>query len=190
MASPIIIPFDTNPSTISKKTASYTVPSGKFAHVKVNSPRFFINGVAVYPTSSARSYASTAGGANTANQTLVDSSVPVNVHLLTVNKSGDTRPQAVAYGYIMKGQAVNGYGGTTQSFASGSRNSNGTTNFPTDIDLSGTFVLQSYCVIYGIAYADVYCYYYYLSGDTSFVVPSGTVLDGSEYVVQEYNAIS
>lgn len=36
MASRLIIPFDNNPASISVKTASYTVPSGKYAKVHYN----------------------------------------------------------------------------------------------------------------------------------------------------------
>jgi hypothetical protein len=47
MASSVVIPFNNNPVSVSVKTASYTIPAGKFARVVVNvigSGTFTING--------------------------------------------------------------------------------------------------------------------------------------------------
>jgi hypothetical protein len=47
MSSRVFVPFDNNPTSVSVKTASYTIPSGKYAKVVVNlegSATFTING--------------------------------------------------------------------------------------------------------------------------------------------------
>jgi len=48
MSAPFVIPFNNNPSSVSVKTASYTIPAGKYALLTVNligSATFTIGGV-------------------------------------------------------------------------------------------------------------------------------------------------
>jgi len=50
MASTVILPFNNNPSTISVKTSSYTVPAGKYAYLINESPNIALNGTNLYQT--------------------------------------------------------------------------------------------------------------------------------------------
>jgi hypothetical protein len=96
MASPLIIPFDNNPASVSVKTTSYTIPSGKFARLIVNlegSAQFTINGVVAL-----RGVQSTVLSSSLLrvqvkpyeSRNIFGTSVPTNQNGLLTNESGST----------------------------------------------------------------------------------------------------
>ena len=191
MASRLIIPFDNNPVSTTIKTASYTIPAGKYAeaycwfpsmpssnasNANVVFPTRYtatINGI-VYATSSASSSISV-----TATTSRTMSSMPTNVKMeacLVLTTTGTSPAVSVTINgiqYISSGAATMGYTPTFNFINSVSSSS---------ISTNSAAATGFYSIISDSINENIKQWF-----------PSGTVLSGTtsfSWAVTEYNAIS
>lgn len=180
MSAPIIVPFDYNPISISQKTTSYSIQQGKYAKVRVVSPFFTINGSQIYPS---MSFTQSAGPNN--SSTVGYHITPGSyIYSATLTRSG-SGSYAVTGSY--------GYGNETQyiqTFSSASRTSNGTTSLSQTNWASDIIWISANGGYSGSSTVTVNFYYFQNGSQTEFWVPSGTILNGNNYIVEEYNKIS
>lgn len=189
MSSRILIPFDNNPSSISKKTASYTVPSGKYAMVKTSSAFFFIDAVQIYHSNTISTASSISGGIPVDLDKSMQYSSSVHVFSTSLTKTGTNISTLTG---SFGGGTVNAYGDALYSVT---RTTAGTTTVAQAIELNATILWSNTTLVSsttGSSQGSWSISYYFTPnlGVTDFWVPSGTVLNGSNYIVMEYNVIS
>jgi hypothetical protein len=184
MPAPFIIPFNNCPVSTSIKTSSYTIPAGKYARVTSRSAYFSVDSFNFYYTSSES--ASIAG--NGATQDVYASMGEyAYVSAWSVVRSGSVASGSSSI-YIYSG----GYDGRLNNTTLITRSALGTTTgtaFNTNVR-AGTirYVLSSSNAgSTGSISFSVISAHELVSG---LWVPSGTVLTGNEYIVEEYNMIS
>lgn len=173
MASPIIIPFDNNPVAVSVKTASYTIPAGKFARVYVECDSggiFTINAVNAVVTNAILN---------------IDVGNASNVAVSYTAPSGYMAE--VAFGASLSGDSyqVNGNGSTSLAGLDRSRQYK---IGPAGTAVFGSGVAGNNKGITGAAIPSNAT-----NRQAEFYLPAGTVISGSgnwKAVVQEYNKIS
>jgi hypothetical protein len=189
MSAPFIIPFNFCPTSTSLKTAAYTMPAGKYACVVTISPFFLINGVLLNGSETVSMSTSTTTVATDSAITSMVYSSPVHVFSSSLTRGGTAT-----------GTVGGNFGGGSHSIYndtlfSVSRTTNGTTVTPHAIDgNSDTFwgaMTHSETSVGTLTASYTISYYYFKNlTSTKFWVPSGTVLNGNNYVVSEYNMIS
>jgi hypothetical protein len=193
MASIVQIPFDNNPSSTTLKTSSYTIPAGKYAYVQPQFYDFTLNGVDVVtgPEQLAGTFST---GANSTSISFTGV-VPINKNLKLRWTSNATN--GVVIGVATPGQVgMTSYSATLSSSGTAylfesiiytSVSSSGNIFFNANnasANISLIFIRHLDGVNRNLfAYASPVLL-------TNFWVPSGTVLNGSRYMVTEYNAIS
>jgi len=218
MSAPFIIPFDNNPSSTSIKTTAYTIPAGKYARVKNVLGDLTINGVDAFFTvrSFSRSYSATNGttdifppencdmlicvsSATVSNANNRTACGPLGVFLADAGAIGG----GYFTNYHFMGQGKPGsiytnatFTGTRTFYMAGSMY-NGTANISTTGNVSISNTTPALLNYSGIAF-----YTERISGTVTHSakaikfssddiwVASGTVLDGGQYIVTEYNVIS
>jgi hypothetical protein len=189
MPSPLVIPFDNNPVSTTFKTAAYTIPAGKFARVTPMSALFSLNGSQVFPSRSI-----TCSG-NVAASTLSTSfmvSSPVRLYNIINNVASYTNGTISCGVYQAHGSSASIGTADTYLLASGpNRTSVGTSSTALSIDVN-TGPMFVFLTSNGslTSSSTVTLQYYFMTSPQSFFVPTGTVLDGSRYMVEEYNSIS
>lgn len=177
------IPFNHQPDSISIKTSSYTIPSGKYARVVVTDTEsdFTIDSVvAIDQTTFDGSFSLGAGGTkftNTSPHTLKGSVSLPNGASITIYAADASNTAAALF---------NPNTGAAMIFA-------GTTSTPSSSGLE--VVLQPNHVIYISSPSGGGTGYYSLRAATQpstneFWVPAGTDLDGSRYIVELYNELT
>jgi hypothetical protein len=184
MAAPIVVPFNNNPSSISQKTTSYTIPAGKYAYVIPSDIRATVNGVEIFIGSSLKSVTANTGGyyyleegnckitipSTTASKTITKHYLGFSAVTIAVLVTVSAGTPLVGYFQDGKWLSLTGYTIFTSATA------------PTH----GNDYLQSF-TLGGSGTHTVSLFH----GQTyPLWVPSGTVLAGSSWIVQEYNNIS
>jgi hypothetical protein len=181
MSAPFVIPFNNCPVSVSVKTASYTVPAGKYALTYSSSPFFTVNGANLYPSGGL----ATTGGMSATSIGNVIGHLGYYVTACTVTRSGTGGSIAGSAGWGFGSvSGVSNYLSSitvpvsgaasfalTTGYAQGGNiwtQATGTNNSPVTISVSF------------LAY----------TGAMESWVPFGTVLNGSNYIVMEYNQIS
>ena len=169
MAAPIVVPFNNNPAGVSVKTASYTIPAGKYAQVYVECD---------------------SGGIFTLNAV----SAVVTAAFLSVDQlATSTTTYTTPAGYM---SIVSAYGGAAGSFNINSNGFNTTaaTTYTNSYNLgpAGTMLINggagATAAVQGVAMPSNAS-----NRQATFWIPTGTVISGSgnwKAVVQEFNIIS
>lgn len=171
MPAPFVIPFNNNPSSVSVKTVSYTIPSGKYAQAYVEAD---------------------SGGIFTINSVNAVTTSPflnVDIAPAAFNSASYTAPT----GYQATITGVHNGSATTFSVNGNANESLPTTTYSTahNIGPGGTFVTAASganSFVQGVATPSNAT-----NRQATFWVPTGTVISGSgnwKAVVQEYNVIS
>jgi hypothetical protein len=112
MSSRVFVPFDNNPLAVSVKTASYTIPTGRFARVLINlegSATFTIGGV----TAIRGTQNSVLAGANLRTNTTISNALITTSSPGTVGAAfTDTTDQktTIAELWLPSGTVINGTG--------------------------------------------------------------------------------
>lgn len=182
MSSRVFVPFDNNPVSTTKKSGSYTVPQGKYAEVIPHSADLTINGVSIGISQTAGISASNPGS-NTGTSTYLITFPPgtllTNISV-TVSNTITTGTIALYIG-----------NSTYTALASITRTTTGTSSSSLSIPI-GSSVNSLYASSASVNARTISGNITYMSLQNSqkFWVPSGTVLSGNNYVIEEYNAIS
>lgn len=182
MPAPIIIPFDNNPVDF-QLTNSYTIPAGRFARIKANSPACTVDGSYVWSSGS-----------------------PVT---FSINNAGTLLSIPTRYTGRVQTNATTGaknLGCIGENLAADTNVSGNVTDSQTTVD---RFFINGYPI--GFASANVgyglisMVYNFYYTQATAAVtswtftpmenpgeiwVPSGTVLAGGNFIVSEYNELT
>ena len=178
MSSRILVPFDNNPAAVSVKTASYTIPAGRFAkvYVEVDSGGIFtINGVNAVVTSAFANV-----DVYNATTTAVSYTVPTGFRAelrMLANSPTDFTISGNANGplYVQNGNAPSNYiPESLVSLGPGSTVVSGSVN--TGKSIVGVAIPSNAT-----------------NRQAEFYLPTGTVISGSgnwRATVQEYNLIS
>jgi hypothetical protein len=177
MAAPIVIPFNNNPSSISSKTASYTIPTGKYARVGNATPDLSVNGV-LAGISRVFSISSSAVSA-TLTYGFTVSGTGFYVSSWSVTNGGiATTTASIGFGSTAGFNAV-----TISRVNSGSTNGTAFTRMMNEGYYSLTTTNQS-------TVQSMTSTIYALPTNYFFWAPSGTVLAGASFFIEEYNQIS
>lgn len=176
MSAPFIVPFNFQPVSTSNKTASYTIPAGKYALVKTFSPFFSIGGVNQYPSFTLSVTAVYPGGSN-----------------FTVTNSFELAGSSYVYSASVTGTASNfnsgSYGGgipSSYNLPISSRTNTGSLNAA--YNPSSMLFIQAITNV-GTITTDVSLYYFSTTANEFWVQP-GAVLNGNNYLVAEYSTIT
>lgn len=181
MSAPLVVPFNFQPVSVSVKTSAYTIPAGSYALVKTNSAFFSIDAVNVYPSFTIATSAATASTGT--KFALVDGLVYVHTASLTV-ASANANGNSGSYGF-----GTDATGAT--AIASVSRTSNGTSAISAgSVPASYLYISCTSGAAGPTTSATASFYASSASSQTEFWVPSGTDLDGNNYVVMLYNEIT
>jgi hypothetical protein len=198
MSAPFIIPFNNNPASTSIKTASYTIPAGKYAKIY-----------------GANIYISEALGANPATQTRLSPSFQIdgqvissNLHITITATSSTTGTRTITYPSvenISDNIYVSSSTNNTNNILSFSLlrysrdtilvTANGTTTTATDLTPSFTSSMI-FQISTSVTNATTYTAKASIKNNESkdFWIPSGTVisipLGTAKYIIEEYNQIS
>lgn len=179
----LVVPFDNNPVSTTIKTTSYTIPAGKYARVKPLYADFTLNGTTMFMSQSI-STAAVASGATVTNSAgfTAEAGSVITGGFLTQSLNGLTSSN----GGIYLGTSTN------VALATASRTTAGTTSLTTPLAIAGTtFFLYAYSSSSGTSTTTVGGTLWVFAGkSTEFWLPSGSVLTGSKYLVEEYNVIS
>lgn len=172
MPAPFVIPFNNCPISISVKTASYTIPAGKYARIitEVDSGGLFTIDAVTAMSSAAFVNIDSGNATNAVLNYTVPTGFRAEVTCATT-VAGDT--------YTVNGNSATSMGANAQST-------------PLQVGPAGTVSLGAGVVnnkgIHGTAYPSNAT-----NRQATFWVPTGTVISGSgnwKAVVQEYNVIS
>jgi hypothetical protein len=172
MSAPFIIPFNFQPVSTSVKTASYTIPAGKYARVKPLRADFTLNGVSLGVT--AINIVSVSGSIASLSVSPLSGSVLIS-HTIEI-----TTGSVSATGTIFTGTGSPAVGTISRTFI-------GSTTAAIAIPVAGVaFSISVLCAAtanYSVTHAS------FSEPPDSFWIPSG-VLTGSMYIVEEYNNIT
>ena len=195
MSAPFVIPFNFDPSSTATKMAAYTVPAGKYAQVKTSSSFLSFNGSNVYPLlTTVHTYTASVGSASgvptsTTNTQSYGSSLGIYISSATFTTSSSNWANTSASGILSTGFATIG-----ETIASASRSSSGSTaiasNYCKTNVLFSQITLAGTNLIATTPTGTLTINAYFGHGSSEFWVPSGTVIDGNQYVVTEYSKIS
>lgn len=181
MASRLIVPFDNDPASVSVKTGSYTVPAGKYDKVYALSG-LTINGDQV---TSSEVYTVSAGNIYT---TPGFPSGAFGCYLSYSMTKSTTSGSKIIYSYLPLSS-----GATDQTlFRAEQRTLFTTTASGTQ---TGTLFIPAGLWVYatsssGLGGTNSGSFTFSYLDNNSYWVPSGTVLNGFKYLVEEYNEIS
>jgi hypothetical protein len=179
MASRLIVPFDNNPSSTTQKSSSYTIPAGKYAYVQPQFYDFTLNGVSICVGATQTIISSTT--LNPATSVTIGS-LDRNQRL-TMSNSAASQVTLLAGGFqlqrvinnnttinIFEG-IVTGHNTAFSINTTGIGGSGLALHNPTGSSLSVTVTGAPFIL-------------------TNIWVPTGSVLNGTRFMVTEYNAIS
>jgi len=183
MAAPIVVPFNNNPASISIKTASYTIPAGKYAIVSPKSAFFTLNGVDVFSIDQSFSYTETSASA------VIRYFVSDGAFSFITSISGTRTGNTSAGSVTLSAGSTNSF--TSSGYTSLNRTLNGTSSASNIQIPTGTLYVSS-----SNSNSGLYTWTINVTGKilqtkvTDLWVPSGSVLAGNNYIVTEYNQIS
>lgn len=183
MPAPFIIPFNNNPSATSVKTASYTIPAGKYAFVSTSIANLSIDGTTVIPLQSISRAYSTA--VNTTTSLNFDPQFSKGIYITTHTLAASAAiTVSISYGLAQVGSLI--------TFSSASRSTTGTTTTTLNSLYYGQnwYIASSCQGTLAVGGTLTWVLNYYPLQDFNFWVKTGTVLNGTNYLVTEYNNIS
>lgn len=195
MSSRVFVPFDNNPASVSIKTSSYIIPEGKYAKVNTLSALFSMNGTQIYPSQSISfsvsdlySTESTGATTNTQGFSVGNSAY---IYSASLTRSGNSTSSTISASWGIGTESNYSY-----SIGNLSRTTNGTTSIAPNVNCSTITLWVSVSANNNTSNQSttgsisLSVYYIPVGVLTEFWVPSGTVLNGNNYTVTEYNAIS
>ena len=183
MSSKVLIPFNNNPASTSVKNASYTIPAGKYAHIATYIGNLTIDGANVIPLDSISASFSTPGNTLTTRSYDPHFSKGIYITTHTLAASNNTTV-SISYGLASNNSLI--------SFSTATRSTTGTTTTTVNDYFHGEnwFVSASNQGNLAAGSTLTWVLNFYPFQDFSFWVKSGTVLNGANYLVTEYNQIS
>lgn len=178
MSSRVFVPFDNNPTSVSVKTESYTIPAGKYAKVKNLCGNFSINGTLM-------------------GRYMYDyGSVVVNNTSTSRSQSGNTLKytyiKTVSTGTSSTGSANYGYSIGAQVFYAPSTSIN-RNSFSFEINFNSSYRDYSYASFWnetGSQSFTITSDFAITCDEFELWLPAGTVISGSHFIVTEYNAVT
>lgn len=183
MSAPFVIPFNHNPASTTIKTASYTVPSGKYVRVNCLNPFLTVNGVDTHKIMTA-TLAVTAAATVTASYPLPEYSFISSYSITrsgsasgasTITVSQKSENETATWDEFLQTRSAIGTSSGTNITVGSSRAFLFFNNISGNVSATGSSTIT-------IFYANN------LIKDIWF--PSGTVLNGFSFIVEEYNQIS
>lgn len=175
MASRLIVPFDNNPLSTTVRTTSYTIPAGRYAYVKTSSPNFSLNGLQLYPNETMSASAIGIGV-----QSIMSLTFPVSTYVYSASCSGIANGSSAYFGV----GTPTSYQKTLQS-----RTSSGSFS-PTFVSTTTIYAGVTSQANNQTSSISLSLYYFPTDSSNGFWVPAGSILNGNNYIVIEYNAIS
>lgn len=187
MSAPFIIPFNNNPSSTTIKTASYTIPAGKYAFVSSHVGNLSIDGSSVIPLQTL-TFAITAGTSATVTR-LNDFSIPNGIYITTATLTTTNNNYGGSFTFgLLAAPATD----SVYTITSATRSTTGTTTNTVNSYFYGQnwyFSGTTTGSIAGGGTATTLVNFYPMQNFGAWV-KSGTVLNGALYYVTEYNQIS
>lgn len=189
MSASFVIPFDNNPVSTSIKSTSYTVPAGKYAKVSSNIGNLSIDGTAIFPEQGFVASASAGSSSSQTKQYELGFSNGIYITSLYLTVSGSssfTGTFETSFFTNASGSSVPYIINTLSRTTNGSSSSTLNVYYPVT---NFMFKLTVGAVVGGSISASCGLSYYPFI-DKTIWVPTGTVISGAKYSVEEYNLIS
>lgn len=191
MPAPIVIPFNFNPVTTTVKTGSYTIPAGKYAKVTPVGAKMLIDGVSIYPsvTISMTGTAVAIGATTSDSMVLNMKNMFLESLSITQTRSGTAASSNATFAFYDFGTRELIYS-VTKTYALNTLNYTPLVQCVSDSSTVALNVTAAGSGTSGTVTSSCNATFY-VKNDTGFIwVPSGAVLNGNNYIVEEYNQIS
>ena len=190
MAAPFIVPFNFQPASApSLKTTSYTIPAGKYAQIEDTYGDSTVNGNNTsYDVILHNQSQPTGIGVSYYYQIpRFAKYITFNYSVLTSNASNTIQSSTGDYGYSGTTWTANATGTTRTIWSGAGTTSTGFSKEPNyGADYLRIFMFNNTAVTNTVSCITRF----WVSPNSTYWVPSGTVLNGSSYLVTEFNMIS